>query len=35
VHRAAYDDHRCLEKYGKAWCTYRARVPYRMIPYVY
>lgn len=35
VHRAAYDDHRCLEKYGKAWSTYCARVPYRMIPYVY
>ena len=35
VHRAAYDDRRCLDKYGRAWQAYCARVPYRMIPFVY
>jgi 7-dehydrocholesterol reductase len=35
VHRAAYDDRRCLEKYGDAWRAYCARVRYRMIPFLY
>jgi 7-dehydrocholesterol reductase len=35
VHRAAYDDRRCLDKYGHAWQAYCARVPYRVIPFVY
>jgi len=35
MHRAAYDDHRCLEKYGQAWRAYCSRVPYRVVPYVY
>jgi len=35
VHRAAHDDQRCLEKYGQHWQTYCARVPYRVVPYVY
>jgi 7-dehydrocholesterol reductase len=35
VHRAAYDDQRCREKYGHHWQTYCASVPYRLIPFVY
>ncbi|MFK4625668.1 phosphatidylethanolamine N-methyltransferase family domain-containing protein [Bradyrhizobium diazoefficiens] len=35
MHRAAYDDRRCLEKYGHIWEVYCARVPYRVIPFAY
>jgi 7-dehydrocholesterol reductase len=35
VDRAARDDARCRSKYGVAWAEYCARVPYRMLPYVY
>jgi 7-dehydrocholesterol reductase len=35
VDRAARDDARCRSKYGAAWEEYCARVPYRMLPYVY
>ena len=33
--RAHRDDKRCGSKYGAAWAEYCARVPYRLIPYVY
>jgi len=33
--RAARDDSRCRSKYTAAWDKYCARVPYRMLPYVY
>ena len=35
VDRAHRDDKRCRSKYGAAWDEYCARVPYRMIPYIY
>jgi 7-dehydrocholesterol reductase len=35
VDRAARDDKRCRSKYGEAWVEYCARVPYKMLPYVY
>jgi len=35
VHRSGRDELRCSDKYGKDWEKYRARVPYRMIPFVY
>ncbi len=35
VDRAGRDDLRCAKKYGSDWDKYKARVPYRMIPYIY
>lgn len=35
VHRCLRDEHRCLHKYGKAWETYCAHTPYRLIPKVF
>ena len=35
VTRQIDDDKRCLLKYGELWQTYKARVPYRIIPYIY
>lgn len=32
VHRCYRDEHRCHNKYGKAWEEYCRRVPYRLIP---
>jgi Delta14-sterol reductase len=34
-HRAHRDDRRCRAKYGALWAQYCARVPWRMIPWVY
>lgn len=34
-HRARRDERRCREKYGPLWDAYCARVPFRMIPFVY
>jgi 7-dehydrocholesterol reductase len=35
VHRCYRDEHRCFNKYGKAWEEYCRRVPYRLIPRVF
>lgn len=35
VDRAARDDRRCATKYGSYWDTYRARVPWRIVPGLY
>jgi 7-dehydrocholesterol reductase len=35
VDRAGRDDRRCRAKYGEDWDRYCARVPWRIIPYVY
>jgi 7-dehydrocholesterol reductase len=35
VHRVHRDERRCRAKYGAAWDAYCARVPYRMIPFVW
>ena len=35
VHRCYRDEHRCLNKYGKAWQSYSAQVPYRLIPGIF
>ncbi|XP_027712039.1 delta(14)-sterol reductase isoform X3 [Vombatus ursinus] len=35
VHREDRDERQCLQKYGLAWREYCARVPYRIVPYVY
>ncbi|KAI8803142.1 ergosterol biosynthesis ERG4/ERG24 [Cladochytrium replicatum] len=35
VHRAMRDDHKCRNKYGKAWDVYLQRVPWQIVPYVY
>lgn len=35
VHREKRDDERCAAKYKAAWDEYCARVPYRMVPFVY
>ena len=35
MHRASRDERRCREKYGADWELYRARVPYRFVPFVY
>jgi delta14-sterol reductase len=35
VPRQLDDDRRCAERYGPLWDTYRQRVPWRIIPYVY
>lgn len=32
VNRCIRDEHRCSNKYGKAWSEYCTRVPYRLIP---
>jgi delta14-sterol reductase len=34
-HRAHRDDRRCRAKYGALWSQYCARVPWRMIPWLY
>jgi protein-S-isoprenylcysteine O-methyltransferase Ste14 len=33
--RSMRDDKRCAAKYGDAWNTYKQRVPYRIVPYVF
>jgi delta14-sterol reductase len=33
--RQSDDDKRCAEKYGPLWETYKKRVPYKIIPYIY
>jgi len=35
VHRCLRDEKRCQAKYGKKWDEYCAKVPYRLIPYVW
>lgn len=35
LHREQRDDMRCKQKYKDMWDKYRARVPYRILPYVY
>ncbi|XP_072168612.1 7-dehydrocholesterol reductase-like [Diadema setosum] len=35
IHRCRRDEDRCHAKYGKAWEQYMAKVPCRLIPYVY
>ncbi len=34
-HRARRDERRCRAKYGALWDAYCARVPFRMIPFIY
>ena len=33
--RAERDERRCRDKYGELWSAYCARVPFRMVPFVY
>jgi delta14-sterol reductase len=33
--RAARDERRCRDKYGELWSAYCARVPFRMVPFMY
>ncbi len=35
IHRCIRDEHRCHQKYGKAWEQYCARVPYRILPGIF
>jgi delta14-sterol reductase len=35
VTRQRDDDIRCARKYGELWKTYKKRVPYRIIPFIY
>ena len=35
IDRCYRDDARCSSKYGQKWAEYTARVPYRLIPYVF
>jgi hypothetical protein len=35
IHRASRDDAMCHAKYGRDWDAYRAKVHYRIIPYIY
>src|SRR5207244_3865884 len=35
VDRAGRDERRCSTKYGDDWVTYRTRVKYRIVPFVY
>lgn len=35
VHRCIRDEKRCQAKYGKKWDEYCAKVPYRLIPYIW
>jgi Delta14-sterol reductase len=35
VHRQRRDDRKCAAKYGDDWVTYRARVPWRILPGIY
>jgi delta14-sterol reductase len=35
IDRERRDDQHCADKYGADWDRYRAKVPYRIIPYVY
>ncbi|EGV60758.1 erg24, C-14 sterol reductase [Yamadazyma tenuis] len=35
VHRQVRDDEKCASKYKQSWDEYKARVPYKIIPYLY
>ena len=35
VHRERRDNDHCARKYGKDWEAYTARVPWRILPFVY
>lgn len=35
VNRQERDDHACKLKYGADWDTYCAKVPYKIVPYIY
>ena len=35
VDRAARDDRRCADKYGKYWEEYCKEVPYMIVPFIY
>lgn len=35
LHRQKRDEHKCREKYRDSWEEYEAKVPYKIIPYVY
>jgi 7-dehydrocholesterol reductase len=35
THRAFRADRRCAAKYGSDWDTYRATVPYKIIPGIF
>ncbi|KAK6457215.1 ergosterol biosynthesis ERG4/ERG24 [Scheffersomyces xylosifermentans] len=35
IHRQTRDEAKCRAKYGKQWEEYEAKVPYKIIPYVY
>lgn len=35
IHRCIRDENRCLAKYGCKWEEYCAKVPYRLIPYIW
>jgi delta14-sterol reductase len=35
LHRQTRDEAKCRAKYGKYWEEYEARVPYKIVPYVY
>lgn len=35
IHRQMRDDEKCATKYKKSWDEYKAKVPYKIIPYVY
>lgn len=35
IHRCMRDEHRCKNKYGKAWDEYCKKVPYRLIPGIF
>ncbi|ORY80944.1 ergosterol biosynthesis ERG4/ERG24 [Protomyces lactucae-debilis] len=35
IHRERRDEDKCSRKYGKDWLAYKAKVPWRIIPYVY
>ena len=35
VHRERRDNAFCAAKYGKDWAAYQAKVPYRIVPYLY
>ena len=35
IHRERRDDFKCSAKYQEAWAAYVARVPWRIVPYLY
>lgn len=35
LHRQQRDSHKCHSKYGANWQEYEAKVPYKIVPYVY